>query len=134
MTNTEFLAAKIDRGYIKWLRTDPRVRRIFEGFVARATMEADLEVPHIRDVHEARQLAHVAARLAVQMVMDFVIDNDGEYQMVKEERDQLQERLFKLAELAPNHMAMNMAPYYDREGYRHSVAPHPPQSAPDKSA
>lgn len=87
------------RPYIENLRNDPRTRAMFNGWVAQATATADQR--RCGDGSGFRQMAHDAAQQALALAMAFILDNDGEYQMVCEERDRLREHILSIANLTP---------------------------------
>lgn len=90
---------KINRPYIKRLRSDPRTKAMFDGWAHQACMEAEARYPDIRSPHDAQKLAYFAARRALELAMTFVLDQDGEYKMVCEERDKAFEALIKQSEM-----------------------------------
>ncbi len=92
------ITPKQERGYIASLRRDPRTKAMFDGWVAQATQEADMRFPDPRD---DREKAHFAARRALELAMSHVLDNDGELQMVMEQRDQLLDKAIEAARMMP---------------------------------
>ena len=87
------------RPYIENLQNDPRTMAMMDGWIAQATKEAELNHDLCRD--DPRRLAHNAARRALELAMSFVLDNDGEYQGVCEQRDQLLDNALKLEAMRP---------------------------------
>lgn len=95
-----------DRSYITRLRFDPRIRAMFDGWVAQATMEAEQRFPDPRD---DRARSHFAAETALRIGLAFVLDNDGEYQRVLAENEKLMKRLLDAAHLPPLHVVLPSA-------------------------
>lgn len=87
-----------EREYIKRIRRDPRMRAMLQGWVAQATAEAEQRYPGPYD-EPAR--AHEAATIAVQLAMSFVLDNDGEYQAIRETLDKVLEAQLTMNQLSP---------------------------------
>lgn len=67
------------RNYIARLRRDPRMKAVFDGFISQALIEADQLYPA---PHMDRERTNFAARRSAELAMSFVLDNDGEYQMI----------------------------------------------------
>jgi hypothetical protein len=91
---------KATRGYIENLRTDPRTRAMFDGWVAQATKTAEARIAG-RFGHDAHRLAHEAATEALTLALSFILDNDGELQAVRHERDTLLKQLIDLHASVP---------------------------------
>jgi hypothetical protein len=91
---------KHNRDYIERLRHDPRTKALFDSFVYQAIVEVRERHGCAENHHQAEELAHRTAERAVALAMAFVLDNDGEYRMVCEQRDQLLERQLKGFELS----------------------------------
>lgn len=89
---------KQPRGYIARLRNDPRLHAMMQGWVGQATMEAEQRYPH-PDQYAAR--AHDAAQRAIGLALSFVLDNDGEYQMLREELDRALKNTIDLVNAKP---------------------------------
>lgn len=104
--------ANADRRYIQRLRSDPRTRALFNGWAAQATLEADQRFP---DPHDGRLAACFAAERAIELAMSFVLDNDGEYQMVSDELNQLRNRVIEGFMMPPAVVVMQRAPVADTE-------------------
>lgn len=95
---------KINRPYIERLRHDPRTRALFDSFISQATMLVENRHGNDMEYMGSRRAAHEIAQEAVALAMSFVLDNDSEYRMVCEERDQLMERQlkgFQLCSMSP---------------------------------
>lgn len=87
------------RPYIENLRKDPRTKAMFDGWVAQATMIA--EQRNRGDEYDYRRMAHDAAQEALALALAFILDNDGEYQMVCEERDRIRDQVLSRVMLTP---------------------------------
>jgi len=75
------------RPYIENLRNDARTRQLMDSWTVQAMMEVEARRGHPADEHDSKRFAHEVAQRAVAIAMSFVLDNDGEYQMVCQERD-----------------------------------------------
>lgn len=95
------------RPYIERLRTDPRTRAMFDGWVGQATMLAEQQVP---DPCRYAERAHRAAQIALQLAMTHVLDNDGELQAANAEIDKLREHVLQGAMLKPPHLIVTKEP------------------------
>jgi hypothetical protein len=89
---------RINRPFIERLRHDPRMKAMVDGWTAQATIEAEARLRHPDDY---RRAMHEAARTGIALVLSFILDNDGEYRAVCEERDRLIEQVLRAAMLTP---------------------------------
>lgn len=92
------METKMPRDYISRLRSDPRLHAMMQGWVSQATMEAESRYPGLYD---DRQRAHWAAETAIRLAMSFVLDNDGAYQMLREEMDRVLKNTLELVNSTP---------------------------------
>ena len=95
-----------ERTYIGMLRNDRRMRAMFDGWVAQATLEA---ANHFPDTYDASERAGYAAEMALRLALSFIIDNDGEYQALREQLDRVMENFITLETLNPR-------PIFDAKG------------------
>ena len=79
------------RNYISRLRNDPRTKALFDSFIYKATHE-------VRSISGYENLtnAQPIAQRAVMNAMAFVLDNDGEYQMLLEENERLRQQIIDI--------------------------------------
>lgn len=105
---------RINRPFTERMRHDPRMRAMVDGWIAQATFEAETRNDRYR---EPSRFAHDAAETALRLALTFLIDNDGEYRAVCEERDRLMEQVLKGAMLTPPSLTVK-ASDLDPERYR----------------
>lgn len=82
------------RGYIENLKRDHRTRALMDAWVHQAMMEQEAK-GQPSNTYDAIKMANAVAERAVVLAMEFVLDNDREYQMVCEQRDKLMEACVK---------------------------------------
>ena len=90
------------RPYIDNLRNGPCTKAMFDGWAAQATITA--EQCNRGDEYDYRRMAHAAAQEALALALAFILDNDGEYQRVCEERDRYRDQILNTAMLTPPSM------------------------------
>lgn len=101
---------KINRPYIERLRHDPRTRALFDSFISQATMLVENRHGNDMEYMGSRRAAHEIAQEAVALAMSFVLDNDSEYRMVCEERDQLMNQQLQWARLSAAPIILSTEP------------------------
>lgn len=82
---------RISRPFIQRVRDDGRLSSMVQGWAIQATMIVEQRYGFYPS--DPRRIAHEAAEEALKLALTFILDNDGEYRMVCEERDQLVERM-----------------------------------------
>lgn len=107
MFEADSVASRLEqRSYLALLRRDPRVKAAYDGWIAQATFEAYNRYPHPMD---SEQRASYAASRAVELVMSFILENDGEYQAVRQQLDEVLKRSLEMAMYAPVQMIVPIA-------------------------
>jgi len=110
MTDTPKTALEMMQGptrtYIQRIRNDPRTRAMHDGWVAQACAEAEQVYP---DPSDDRRRTHHAASRALELALSFVLDNDGELTMVREQLDRVLENSITLANMSPRSFVMPKA-------------------------
>lgn len=101
MENATEMKMKTNRPYIERLRRDPRTKALFDSFVYQAMVEVREQHGRPESPYEAEKFAHVTAEKAVALAMSFVLDNDGEYKMLREQFDQLMQTMIDARHLSP---------------------------------
>lgn len=84
------------RSYIARLRRDPRLKAVFDGFISQALIETDQRYP---DPYMDRERILYATHRATELAMAFVLDNDGEYQMIYEQWEKAVENAISFANM-----------------------------------
>ncbi len=79
------------RSFIRNLRNDPRTRAMVDGWIAQAMVKVEIGASRDYD----RRATHEAVREGIALALSFILDNDGEYQMVCEERDRLRDHILQ---------------------------------------
>lgn len=107
MTDTPKTALEMAQGpnrtYIQRLRNDPRTRAMHEGWIAQATAEAEMRHPDPRD---DRKRTHYAVSRALELAMSFVLDNDGELAMVREQLNRMASHVITLGNSTPTRLVV----------------------------
>jgi hypothetical protein len=101
---------KKHRPYIERIRRDPRTMALFDSFIYQAMVEVREHHGHAEDPHDAERLAHKTAERAVALAMAFVLDNDGEYEMLRQHNDQLMDTVIETGKLTPRTMILQVEP------------------------
>lgn len=92
---------RINRPFIERLRNDSRMRALLTSWVHEATIEVTERLGRYRSEASPEKIAHEAAEAALIRAMTFILDNDGEYKMVCEERDRLMKAFIDQGALRP---------------------------------
>lgn len=98
----KIMEQKRKRSYVEQIRRDPRMKAMLDGWAAQAAMKAEQKM---RNPYADRQSIHDAAVEGIALAMTFVLDNDGEYQAVCDERDALLDKIINTFQTAPINMA-----------------------------
>lgn len=74
----------INRPFIDRLKSDPRFFAMVQGWEYQAVMETEAQFSYRRC---DREVMHQTAAAALKLALEFILQNDGEYRAVCEQRD-----------------------------------------------
>lgn len=102
---------KQQRSFIERMRRDHGLHQLMQSWVVQGVAQA--KIAHDgRDGWFDARTASQAAEEALKLALSFILDNDGEYQRVCQERDQLLENIIKHVELTPRPIIVKL----DKDG------------------